>query len=1177
MTTRTARLGVLVVSVTMLAIAAPFMTAETAANARDTVSLRSAVIDAAQAAATAKAAPGASIQLVKLPGPPTAGQREALERAVERVYTYLPHDAFLVRVGEGGAAEVIEAVGASWTAPYLPDYKISPEIAETRADDATVRPVMIHVFPDVDLGQTVAAIERLAGKEVEAATDRTRFARARILLSGAEIVHLRQGLANLDEVFWLEREARKVFTNDTTIWVGQSGTSGGGATPVFDQGILGANQVVGVLDTGIDIDSCYFRDSGQSPALNQCDYGTAVNTNHRKVIAVDFLWSSECSGGISNSEWDTHDHGTHVAGTVAGDDFAVPGQHNGRDGMAPQAKLVIQDCGYQYNECADCPGIGCPVIDLNPVFEQPYDQGARIHTNSWGDEEEDPAYGEYTAGSEDADNVMWNHKDYLLLFAAGNNGGSSNTVDSPSTAKSVISVGATEHASGADSIAYFSSRGPTDDGRIKPSITIVGADVMSASNDGNITTNNCNDQSMSGTSMASPGAAGLAALVRQYYSDGWYPSGAANAPDAFTPSAALLRASLVNSGEQMTGEGTIPNNTQGWGRILLDNVLFFAGEGRRLWLEDNTVGFANGSSGETHVYQLNVASGIEPLEVTLAWTDYPSTPAASPNINNDLDLRVSGPDGTFLGNVFSGGHSTTGGSADRLNTLENVLVISPTPGLWSITVESFTVPDGPQPYAVVATGDLVPCSGVGNAAAVAGSEDFTPSGGDGDAYLDNCESATVSFTVANSGSEAATNVTIVSVVSPSHPATVFADPVWTAASIAGCGTDDSAYLEITQADGLVYDDTLLIDVEITNDEISPATNITTLSIPATETDVAVTALVTYDFETDHDGWTVQSGTFDRDNTLGPPGGSWCLRSSIADSNACDVVESPEVVLSETSTLSISTYYDIEDGPTWYDRANISLLDGASSNVIEPDGGRLYDVPSGSSNGTCDTGGEAGWAGSATSWVSSTFSASALGSAAVAGRPVSFDIHYGTDGYVHPWGFAFDMVQLTDVMNPGPDAQSDECTLYADLTIHKTDGSCYALPGEAIDYTITVTNGGPEDVIGATVEDLFPPELGSISWTCTPAGGASCTASGNGDIDDSADLPVGASAVYSAHATIDSGASGVLINTASVTVPAGFDDLDLTDNSHSDSNPLELPVFCDGFESGTTAAWSSVVP
>jgi len=95
-------------------------------------------------------------------------------------------------------------------------------------------------------------------------------------------------------------------------------------------------------------------------------------------------------------------------------------------------------------------------------------------------------------------------------------------------------------------------------------------------------------------------------------------------------------------------------------------------------------------------------------------------------------------------------------------------------------------------------------------------------------------------------------------------------------------------------------------------------------------------------------------------------------------------------------------------------------------VIEPDGGRPYDVPDGSFNGTCGTGGEAGWAGSNTTWATSTFSAAALGSAGLDGEAVTFEVRYGTDPGVHLDGFAFDLFEVTDVMQRVPDTQSDTC-------------------------------------------------------------------------------------------------------------------------------------------------------
>jgi hypothetical protein len=268
-------------------------------------------------------------------------------------------------------------------------------------------------------------------------------------------------------------------------------------------------------------------------------------------------------------------------------------------------------------------------------------------------------------------------------------------------------VGATQHDFSAESMASFSSCGPTDDNRIKPDLTIVGSGVVSANDNGNVGNNNCNTTTMSGTSMASPAAAGFGALTRQYYADGFYPAGVAVPGNAFTPTAALVKATLLSSAQNMTGVGQpIPSNCQGWGRILLDNALFFPGDARHLWVNDDTTGFPMGSSGETRTFDFTVNSASVPFKVTLVWTDFPSTPAAGIHLVNDIDLQVVGPGGTFLGNVFSGGQSATGGSADRRNTVEQVLRLAPTPGSYTVTVRSFTVPNGPQPFALVVTGDV---------------------------------------------------------------------------------------------------------------------------------------------------------------------------------------------------------------------------------------------------------------------------------------------------------------------------------------------------------------------------------------------------------------------------------------------------------------------------------------
>jgi subtilisin family serine protease len=715
-------------TVLVAALFASFLSAqgvEKEADRSRLISLNSHVIDTSAPEANIpahlvahQARGGGEVMLVKFPAPATARQIAALEGSGAKIYTYLPYYTYLVRTPAAAAghakalATFKSATGASWTGPYHPYYKVSRLVSAVvpPADKAAggFRSVMVEVFPDADLAQVVEQIKDLGVQGVVGSKKGSFFSRVRLLLSPAEIARYRDDLAQIPEVFWIDLEPRRELLNDTTIWVGQSGLSAGQTTPVFTHGIFGEGQTVAVIDTGIDADMCFFRDTTKGlPPTNLCNGGTVVDNSQRKVIAVDFLTSSECSGGIASTEWDTQNHGTHVAGTVAGDNFANLLTHNTADGMAPGAKLVIQDAGFRTDNCGDLPGIGCPVVDLKPIFLQAYTQGARLHTNSWGDNENGAVQNNYTVSSQDVDQFMWDHKDDLIFFAAGNAGPGTGTVGSPSTNKNGVSVGATLRGTSANSMASFSSCGPTDDGRIKPDITVPGSSIVSAGNDTNINSNNCGTRTMSGTSMASPGAAGLTALIRQYYVDGWYPSGAKTPANGFTPSGALLRATLVNSAQTMTGTGTtaIPSNCQGWGRVLLDNGLFFSGDARKLSAREDT-GFPTGSVNVDKTFTYTVTSSTQSLKVTLAWTDFPSTPAANPHLNNDLDLIVTGPPGTFKGNVFSSSHSVTGGSADRRNTLEQVVLTAPTAGTYTVTVRAINVPNGPQPFALVVTGAL---------------------------------------------------------------------------------------------------------------------------------------------------------------------------------------------------------------------------------------------------------------------------------------------------------------------------------------------------------------------------------------------------------------------------------------------------------------------------------------
>ncbi len=751
--------------------------------------------------------------VVRFHRPTGAASRALLAGFVDRIDAPLPGQAFLVTMPAGRAAALAGLPGVDWVTPYEAHHKLAPDIAavDPAVDDQQPVIVLLHLFADADLS-SVAAEYAAAGLNVEGAGRGLRFHRIVLTMSPGQVEAWRDRFAARNDVFWVGRRYRRTLVNDTSIWVGQSGLDDGGATTVFDHGIYGEGQVAAVLDTGLDADACQFRDGslGLPPAVT--DGSTTIDPAQRKVLAVDFLWTED--NPAVPTDWDSNNHGTHVAGTLAGDDLANLLTHDPNDGMAPGAKLVIQDGGYQVDDCADMPAIGCPASSLTPILQQSYDQGARFHSNSWGDNENAATKNHYTDLSEDVDEFMWLHKDFLALFAAGNNGPDAATVGSPSTAKNCISVGATLRGTSAGSIAWFSSRGPTDDGRYKPDVTFPGYGIISAGNDGNINSNNCGAASMSGTSMACPGAAGLSVLARAYYADGFYPSGAAVPGDGFDATAALVKASVINSAVPLLDTGPIPSFDQGWGRILLDDVMYFTGDARKLHVDDHVDGFT-GPADPAEEYAVEVLDPAVPLKVTLVWTDYPSTPAAAVHLVNDLDLVLEGPAGTFLGNVFTGGVSATGGTADRLNNVEQVLLQAPPAGSYTVRVSAFAVPNGPQPYALVITGDAdVSCSPHPRYRSYT-VDDAAP-GGNGDGVLDPGETAVVAVTLENTGGDTATGISAILSSALPGPLKIYrAAASWPDLAPGAEAVSEAPHYEVTLEPSAVCGAELPVDLAIT--------------------------------------------------------------------------------------------------------------------------------------------------------------------------------------------------------------------------------------------------------------------------------------------------------------------------------------------------------------------------
>ncbi|MGA2820793.1 MAG: hypothetical protein ABSF61_09085, partial [Anaerolineales bacterium] len=151
--------------------------------------------------------------------------------------------------------------------------------------------------------------------------------------------------------------------------------------------------------------------------------------------------------------------------------------------------------------------------------------------------------------------------------------------------------------------------------------------------------------------------------------------------------------------------------------------------------------------------------------------------------------------------------------------------------------------------------------------------------------------------------------------------------------------------------------------------------------------------------------------------------------------------------------------------------------------------------------------------------------------------------------------------LVSSTNGGTGATSNTATLIVnelvDLAVTKNDGKIAVTPGEAVTYTIVVNNFGPSDATGTSVSDLIPALLTGAIWTCTPDSGASCTASGSGNISDTVNIPVGKKITYTLSATVADTAPTDIVNSATVTPPVGVTDSNINNNIATDIDTLNL--------------------
>jgi Subtilase family len=381
-----------------------------------------------------------------------------------------------------------------------------------------------------------------------------------------------------------------------------------------------------------------------------------------------------------------------------------------------------------------------------PIVPAAYSSGARISTNSWiggGSGEYGLLSQAYDAFTRDAQPNQAGLQPMFFAFAAGNYGSSeeSRTMGEPATAKNVLSVGASEgvrskagvsggmptstdglgdcgvrdtDADNAKDMAFFSSRGPSSDGRAKPDVVapgthITGMSFTAAGVNPFLPLNNLGagdplfDASghcgligsgitpgspnnffpfstgqrwytiTSGTSFATPAAAGSAALIyQQFLNNPNYLAAHRTPVGSAAPSPALTKAYLMNTTRYLSGERAndrLPSMGQGMGAINLGHAF----DGVQRVIRDQVGADTLSDSGQTRTLLVAVSDASKPFRVSMVYTDAPGSTVGSASVN-DLDLIVTGAGAKYLGNVFSKEHSTTGGMADQRNNAEHVFL-----------------------------------------------------------------------------------------------------------------------------------------------------------------------------------------------------------------------------------------------------------------------------------------------------------------------------------------------------------------------------------------------------------------------------------------------------------------------------------------------------------------------
>ncbi|MEI2607584.1 MAG: S8 family serine peptidase [Candidatus Promineifilaceae bacterium] len=612
---------------------------------------------------------GDGFRLVQFAGPTVDSWLDTLRSSGVKVLQYYPHNTYLVwgTASQLAATEALSFV--RWQGAFHPAYKINSDL-DNRS--GRINNVDIMFYNDGNIQGTLNSLTAMGINILQYFPSQPDKAFYDVIVEmDARAI---DAVAQLSTVLWLGYMSPEPVLDDEMSSQIQAGnyTAGvpftGYQAQLNDLGVDGTGVIWAVVDTGVD----YNHPDLNTHIVGGYSFPGACNTNP----------GEDCSGG---------GHGTHVAGIIGGDaaaGFTDAGGFFYGLGVAPEYSIFAMN---SLSAAAWPPAGGWQEHSKQAVL------GNAVGGNNSWTTGEGTNHG-YQASERTHDLMVRDGnfdtttvaEPFIEVFSAGNSGPSTGTLTAPKEAKNLIITASSQNyrAGSIDVISSFSSRGPAVDGRWVPTITAPGEDIASTRNDlgGDCSTAIAGTNNYyafcSGTSMASPHAAGAVVLTTE-----WWRTFNAGA----NPSPAMAKALLVNGAVDM-GTADIPNIHEGWGRVNITNII---SPSVPVIYYDQTHTFA--ASGQQWQLAFGVADPSQPLKITIAWSDAPGAVGANPALVNNLNLTVINGANTYLGNRFVSGWSATGGTVDNLNNLENVYIQNPDPSA-TIIIDAFAINGDGIPY-----------------------------------------------------------------------------------------------------------------------------------------------------------------------------------------------------------------------------------------------------------------------------------------------------------------------------------------------------------------------------------------------------------------------------------------------------------------------------------------------